>query len=117
MNNIGNLESSQIASNLVFSFTTGQWTLMDALMNVPRENHGVVTFESKVYVYGGYKNESDDENSDNDNMDNDDEEKSWWSKTIEIFDPKVGSWTMAGEMRRHEGEVGVAALPINCSKW
>ena len=98
LNNIGNLECSQIESNVVFSFTTGQWTPMSALMNVRRGRVGVVTSESKVYAIGGY-----------DGMHN--------LTTIEIFDPEVGSWTMAGKMNRHEGGVGVAALPINCSNW
>ena len=37
--------------------------------------------------------------------------------TIEIYDPVEGTWSMAGKMNRHEGGVGVAALPINCSNW
>ena len=71
---------------------------MTALMNVRRGRVGVVTSESKVYAIGGY-----------DGMHN--------LTTIEIFDPEVGSWSMAGKMNRHEGGVGVAALPINCSNW
>ena len=37
--------------------------------------------------------------------------------TIECYDPEEGQWTMAGEMARHRGIAGVAALPINCSSW
>ena len=72
---------------------------MPALMNFPRFLLAVVTSESKVYAFGGYNRNDKD------------------LKTIEMFDPEVGSWTMVGEMNRHKGPVVVAALPINCSNW
>ena len=98
LSSTGNNRFPVMDSNTFYSFTTGQWTSMSALMNVRRGRVGVVTSESKVYAIGGY-----------DGMHN--------LTTIEIFDPEVGSWTMAGKMNRHEGGVGVAALPINCSNW
>ena len=83
---------------------------MTATMNVRRGRVGVVTSGSKgknslqlyskfiVYAIGGY-----------DGMHN--------LTTIETYDPEEGHWVMAGKMARHEGGVGVAALPINCSNW
>lgn len=67
-------------------------------MNVRRGRVGVVTSGNMVYAIGGY-----------DGMTN--------LTTMEIYDPEEGNWQLAGNMGRHEGGVGVAALPINCSWW
>mgnify|MGYP003729839947 CR=1 FL=1 len=81
-----------------YSFATCQWTPMVTVMNVRRGRVGVVTSGNKVYAIGGY-----------DGMTN--------LTTMEIYDPEEGAWELAGNMGRHEGGVGVAALPMNCSWW
>lgn len=93
-----------------YSFATQQWTPMTQVrelvgdqstffkeMNVRRARVGVASSGNKLYAIGGY-----------DGMTN--------LSSIEIYNPEEGTWSLAGNMNRHEGGVGVAAIPNNCSE-
>jgi len=80
-----------------YSFATQQWTPMTQEMNVRRARVGVASSGNKLYAIGGY-----------DGMTN--------LSSIEIYNPEEGTWSLAGNMNRHEGGVGVAAIPNNCSE-
>jgi len=95
---VGGYNGRFLATVEQYNFASDVWVPMTATMNVRRGRVGVVTSGSKVYAIGGY-----------DGMHN--------LTTMETFDPEEGQWIMAGKMARHEGGVGVAALPINCSSW
>lgn len=66
-------------------------------MNVRRARVGVASSGNKLYAIGGY-----------DGMTN--------LSSIEIYDPEEGTWSLSGNMNRHEGGVGVAAIPNNCAE-